>query len=67
MRILRNKDHEETTRIDLPVVDDEHDHEILYMTKTRDNLRIGICMGYQYKKMQIHIENILVYGRRSLH
>ena len=65
LRILRSKDHEESSRVDLPVADDAH--EILYMTKTRDDLRIGICMGYHYKKQQIRITNILVYSRSSIH
>lgn len=37
------------------------------MTKTTDDLRVGICLGHKLRKEAIKITNIVVYYRKSIH
>lgn len=65
LRIVKNEDHEVSQSIMLPKYKD--DREILYMTKTIDELRVGICLGHKLRKESIQITNIIVFNRKSIH
>ena len=65
MHIYCNESHdEEAAPVKVEAVQDGK--EILYMTSSADDLRLGLCIGRRHIREKLEVTDVLVYERKSL-